>query len=273
MSLSKLATTSFPSIYDATLPPSAFELRHIILDPEAIEKFSNVFSEDATSMSHLRHISFVSQSIKRLEYELDCHHKEEQEFYEHVMKDDAFRKPVQHVTHDYRQRTRAKGFHPYHHRPLAPSPASISPKSSKSRPSSKSPPSSSSCATSQSTSDSTSYESGMSIIRAYLDQERQQNQHGSLENPIVVDVSDGEEPPTSTYRRRPSMSPRYHPRCEQCGQIGHEEPNCTTPRRVYIRCEFCAHLEEPQRLCTHYNMSPKRRKFLRRKLGLPENPD
>ena len=270
MSLSTLATTSFSSAHDATLPPSAFELRHIILDQEAVEMFEHVFSEDATSMSQLRHISFVSQTIKRLEYELDCHHEEEREFYEHVMKDEDFRNPLQLVARDYRRRTRAKGFHPYHHRPLKPPPPSASPKSSRSRPtrpSPESPPSSSSCTTDQ----STSYESGMSIVRAYLEQERQQNQPRSSGNPIVVDVPEENEPPI--YRRRPSMSPRYRPTCEQCGQFGHEKPNCTTPARIYIPCEFCVHLEQSQRLCTHYDMSPKRRRFLRQKMGLPENPD
>jgi hypothetical protein len=232
MSLSTLATTSFSSAHDSTLPPSAFELRHIILDSEAVEKFEHVFSEDATSMSQLRHISFVSQNIKRLEYDLDCHHKEEREFYDHIMKDEAFRNPLQLVTHDYRRRTRAKGFHPYHHRPLTPPPPSVSPKSSRNRPPPESPPSSSSCTTDQ----STSYESGMSIVRAYMEQERQQSQPGSSGNPIVVDVSEQEE------------------------------------QLTVASCEFCAHLEQSQRLCTHYDMSPKRRQFLRRKMGLSRKP-
>jgi hypothetical protein len=234
MSLSTLATTSFSSVHDATLPPSAFELRHIILDDEAVEKFNHVFSEDATSMSQLRHISFISQNIKQLEYDLDRHHKEEQEFYDHIMKDEAFRKPLQLVAHDYRRRTRAKGFHPYHHRPLTPPPLSVSSRSRPS-PSTDSPPSSSPYTTDQ----STSYESGMSIVRAYLEEERQRDQPGSSENPIVVDVSE-EEPPT------------YRPRCKFC----HD-----------------AHPGQSQRQCTHHFMSPKRRRFLRQKMGLPENTD
>lgn len=245
MSLSTLATTSFSSVHDSTLPPSAFELRHVILDPDTAEKIDHVFSEDATSLTKLRHISFVSQNIKRLAYDLDYHHEEEREFYEHVMKDKAFQNALQPIVHDYRQRTRAKGFHPYHHRPLSPPPPSVSPKSSN-HPSPESPPSSSSCTTDE----STSYESGMSIIRAYLEEERQKNQPGSSGNPIVVDASEKEEPTTVNYHRRPSMTPRYRP-----------------------QCEFCGHLKQSQKHCTHYYMSPKRRRLLRQKMGLPENPD
>lgn len=240
MSLSTLATTSFSSDHDATLPPSAFELRHIILDDEAVEKFNNVFSDDATSMIQLRHISFVSQNIERLQHELDRHHKEEQEFYNHIMKHEAFRNPLQLVTHDYRRRTRAKGFHPYHHRPLSPPPSSTS---SRSHPSTDSPPSSSPYTTDQ----STSYESGMSIIRAYMEGERQRNQRGSPENPIVVDASESDS--------------------------DSEEPSSQSSKSPQYRCRFCAHLGRSPRLCTHHLMSSKRRQLLRRKMGLPENPD
>jgi hypothetical protein len=208
MSLSTLATTSFSSVHDATLPPSAFELRHVILDSEAVENINNVLIEDAMSMAQLRHIYFMSRNIKRLEQELDYHYEEEREFYEHVMKDEKFRNALQPVVHEYRRRTRAKGFHPYHNRPLTHPSLSASSTSSKGH----SPPSSSS---SHSDSQSTSYESGMSIVRAYLEQERQQNQPGTSGNPIVVEATNDDDKLSSTSSQSSFDFPKLLPRCRR----------------------------------------------------------
>ena len=104
----------------------------------------------------------------------------------------------------------------------------------------------------------------MSIVRAFLDEERQkeaavqvqayieveqqtkqqiqlekerqqvlrnmQAMPGSSLNPIVVEKDDKDDfPPPAPYQRRMSTIPTYRPTCEKCGQLGHEEPTCTTP--------------------------------------------
>jgi hypothetical protein len=281
MSLFDLATTSFSSAHDADLPPSAFELRHVLLDHQSVDTINETI-DDTTSIAQLRHVSYIAQNIIRLQWELERHQTEERDLYDHIMKHDEFRYALQPVVHDYRRRTRAKGFHPYHNRPLSPTPPPSSsssgslkdqPPSPKSQKSARSPPSS--------TASSTSYSSGMSLIDAYLEQERQQQLPGSsTRNPIVIEVSDKEEKPTTpprqpssaAYHIRPSMAPTYQPVCEKCQGFGHEKPDCKTPRQL-LHCEFCAWLKQSQRLCTHSHMSNKKRRRLRKQCGLPEDSD
>ena len=121
----------------------------------------------------------------------------------------------------------------------------------------------------------------MSIVRAFLDEEQQkevviqahievekerqqvlQNMRampGSSSNPIVIEKDDEKDvPPLVPYQRRMSTIPTYRPTCEKCGQLGHEEFACMTPLRMYVKCEYCAWLKESQRLCMHFDMSPKR---------------
>ena len=280
MSLSTLATTSFSSAHDADLPPSASELRNVLLDYDSVDMINHVFDNNALSLALLRHANYTAHNITRLQAELDRHEEEERNIYEHIMHDDQFRHALQPVIHGFRRRSRAKGFHPYNNRPLSPTPPPLSPPS-KSR---RTDPSSSSTSDS-----STSYDSGMSIVNAYLKQEQQQQQPGSSpQYPIVIDISDEEERPVCSSPRPSSKSPKQashehcqddvrprlmQPTCEQCGQYGHEKPNCDTPARIYLRCEFCFSQGQSQRLCMHYNMSKKRRRYLRQQMGLPENSD
>ena len=200
------------------------------------------------------------------------------------------------IVHRYRQRTHAKGFHPYTNQPLSTTstPPTTSPKSQKSESSSQSSRSSkkSKSITSPAPS-SNSYESGMSIVRAFLDEERQkeatirayvkveqqqtsrnmQAMPGSLLNPIEMEKDDKDNfPPLVPYKRRMSTILTYRPTCEKCGQLGHEEPTCTTPLRKYVKCEYCAWLKQSQRLCMHFDMSPKRLRYLRLRMCMPENP-
>ena len=143
---------------------------------------------------------------------------------------------------------------------------------------------------------SNSYESRMSIVRAFLDKERQkeaviqahievekeqqqvlqnmQAMPGSSSNPIVIEKDDKEDfPPLIPYQCQMSTIPTYRPTCEKCGQLGYEEPTCTMPLRMYVKCEYCAWLKGSQHLCMHFDMSPKRLRYLRRRLRMPENPD
>ena len=97
---------------------------------------------------------------------------------------------------------------------------------------------------------------------------------GTSLNPIEIEEGDGDDfPPPAPYKRRMSTIPTYRPTCEKCGQLGHEEPTCTTPLRMYVKCEYCAWLKQSQRLCMHFNMPPKRLRYLRLCMRMPENPD
>ena len=292
MSLSTLATTSFSSAHDADLPPSAFELRHVLLDHQSVETVNEVFGDDATSLSQLRHVSYIAQNIIRLQWELERHESEEQDLYKHIMKNEEFRNTLQPVVHDFRRRTRTKGFHPYTNQRLSHTPPPLSSSSGSSKDQPPSPKSQKSDHSSSSASNSsTSYSSGMSLINAYLEQERLRQLPGSSPKfPITIEIPDEEEEPVNAslppsqpspetaYNqrmrlRRPSMVPTYRPTCERCGLVGHEKPDCQTPNRHFLRCEFCTWLKQPQRLCKHHYMSDYAQQRLRRRMRLPENPD
>ena len=92
------------------------------------------------------------------------------------MANDDLQDAFQPIVHQYRQRMRAKGFHPYTNRPLSTTttPPTTPPKSQKSESSSRSSRSSKkSKPTTSPTPSSNSYESGMSIVRAFLHEEQQ----------------------------------------------------------------------------------------------------
>ena len=119
MSLNDLAKSSFSSVYDESLPPSALELRHILLDHKAVDQFNSTFPHDSTYVPPFQHLEYIAQNITRTEWELDQHQEEERLTYERVMANDDLRDAFQPIVHRYRQRTRAKGFHPYTHQPLS----------------------------------------------------------------------------------------------------------------------------------------------------------
>jgi hypothetical protein len=285
MSLSTLATTNFSSRHDATLPPSAFELRHIMTDYPAVGAISHSFRNDPLALERLHHMAYIAQNIERLQAELDRHHIEEEEFYNRMMENEEFRKKLQPIVHRYRRSSREKGFHPYNNRPLAPTPPprrhrnnrptattppppSTSPKSQKSEQSSPS-------SNVYRTADSTSYETGMSLIEAYLLEEREreaQKLPGTSQNPILVEETDDDEPipPESNWRPSP---PTFQSICEKCGAYGHEEDACDTPPHRFMVCKYCVKMMQNQRLCTHFYRSKKSLKRLRLRLQMPDSSD
>ena len=297
MSLHDLATTSFPASHDESLPPSTLELRNVLLDHEADDQLNRTFPHGSIYLPQLQHLGYIAQNITRIEWELDRHQEEERRIYGQVMTNDTLQNTLQPIVHRYRQRTRAKGFHPYTNQPLSTTstPPTTSPKSQKSELSSQSSRSSKKSKSIASPApSSSSYESGMSIVRAFLDEERQreatiqtnikveqqqtlrnmQALPGSSLHPIEIEKDDKDDfPPLIPYKRRMSTIPTYRPTCEKCGQLGHEEPTCTTPLRKYVKCEYCAWLKQSQRLCMHFDMSPKRLRYLRLRMRMPENPD
>ena len=113
MSLYDLAKSSFSSAYDESLPPSALELRHILLDHEAVDQLNRTFPHDSTYVPQFQYLGYIAQNITRTEWELDRHQEEERLIYEQVMTNDNLQDAFQPIVHQYRQRMHAKGFHPY----------------------------------------------------------------------------------------------------------------------------------------------------------------
>jgi hypothetical protein len=99
-------------------------------------------------------------------------------------------------------------------------------------------------------------------LRQQTIQQMRQQMPGSSRNPLVIETTDEEFPSSFVYRRRTSTVPTYRPTCERCGQLGHEEPTCETPRRMFVKCELCAWEKSPQRLCMHFSMSKKKLRYL-----------
>jgi hypothetical protein len=83
-----------PASHDANHLPSAFEVRHILLDHTSVNQM-NQSPFDGVAVASIRHLSFAAQNIKRIKYELDRHHQEEQELFEHLMKYEEFRETLQ----------------------------------------------------------------------------------------------------------------------------------------------------------------------------------
>ena len=128
--------------------------------------------------------------------------------YEQVMANDDLRDAFQPIVHQYRQWMCAKGFHPYTNRPLSTTstPPTTPPKSQKSESSSRSSWSSKkSKPTTSPTPSSNSYESRMSIIRAFLDEERQQFKPTSKLN----------NKQSNNFKLRKNDNKRYET-CKQC---------------------------------------------------------
>ena len=113
MSLYDLTTTSFPVSHDESLPPSALELRNILLDHEAVNQLNHTFPHDSTYVPQFQHLGYIAQNIKHTECELDRHQEEERLIYEQVMANNDLRDAFQPIVHQYRRQMHAKGFHPY----------------------------------------------------------------------------------------------------------------------------------------------------------------
>ena len=138
MSLYDLATTSFSISHDESLPPSALELRNILLDHKAFDQLNHTFPHDSTYVLQFQHLGYIAQNIKHTEWELDRHQEEERLIYKQVMANDNLRDAFQPIVHQYRRRMRAKWFYPYTNRPLSTTstPPTTPPKSQKSESSS-----------------------------------------------------------------------------------------------------------------------------------------
>ena len=93
-----------PTPVPNTVPTNftASELSRLILDNSSVDLI-NQTKPDVAYAAHLRHVSYVALTTKRLEQELDRHYQENQELFEHLWKDEVFQKMMSPVIRNYRQ--------------------------------------------------------------------------------------------------------------------------------------------------------------------------
>jgi hypothetical protein len=221
-------------------PLFASELSELLRDDPMVNLINQTYNDDAVSAAFMRHYSFITMNIRRMRELLDEQLRERQEVFEHMMKDADLQEKLQPIVTSYRQRCHDSRPVPYTKKPMF--------QQRLQTPFRPTNPSSSSSLPSEPTND---------------------NQPGSLRNPIVIEVSEAEEVMVKPYERSESMRPRFRPTCEQCGQIGHNKDDCQTSPRLFLRCDYCHWLKQSQRLCTHYMKMKRGLWQLRRKMGLP----
>jgi len=149
-------------------------------------------------------------NIRRIRELLDEQLQEQQEVFEHMMKDADLQEKLQPIVTTYLQRCRDSRPVPYAKKPTF--------QQRPQTPFRPTNPSSSSSLPSELTND---------------------NQFGSSKNPIVIEVSEAEEVVVKPYERSEYMCPRFRPTCEQCGQIGHNQGDCRTSPRLFLQCDYC----------------------------------
>jgi len=231
---STASNDSLPSTTSSGFSLSPHEMSLIVLDNPSVDLLNETFGGDCTASAHLRHYMFVSQSIRRLESELDRHHAEQRTLFDHILENENFRRDLHPIITTYRRQSRAKGFHPYTQLPLTPPPRSprlpSSPKSSPASPTRK--PRSRKAYSSSDSFPMTKEEND--IITTYL------ANHGTPLDPIVIEESDKE----------------LLPACQRCKQQGHDASNCDTHMKTFLFCEVCKWKRTPQCDCPHIDMSP-----------------
>ena len=80
---------------------------------------------------------------------------------------------------------------------------------------------------------------------------------GTSQNPIDVDDDfNNGTLANRPYVRSESNRPRIKPKCERCGQHGHEKEDCGTPICSLRWCPHCQWKGKAQELCDHVDMSP-----------------
>ena len=115
--MSRSSSSSVSSSALSFVLPDSYELSNLILEDPMVELINQTFSDDTTAAAHFRHYSFVSQSLKRLQTDINRHYEEREELFEHMMNNDDLRNKLQPIVRAHRQRIRAN--HPYHRRSVS----------------------------------------------------------------------------------------------------------------------------------------------------------
>jgi hypothetical protein len=76
---------SYTRTSDARVAPSPFELTNFILDDRVVEEINHHIKHNEMGAAQLKHYSYISKNIKRLEHKLDQHKDEQKEIFERIM--------------------------------------------------------------------------------------------------------------------------------------------------------------------------------------------
>ena len=116
------STTSNTSSTASSSIISPHEFSCLITEPKMTHSLAKAFASRPTSTAILCYYFFLSQSIDRLEQELEQHQHEQNTLFDHLFKSRRFRMKVQPIIQQYQQLT--SHYHPYGHTPSPPSMAS-----------------------------------------------------------------------------------------------------------------------------------------------------
>lgn len=225
---------SLASDPSAFIYPSSSELSDIVLNHDMVDLLNEQIesTQDITMAAQLRHYSFLSESIERLNRELTRHANEQIGLFEHMMDSEGFRGQIRPIVLAYRQQQRQglrQQARNLRRRPAAPySSTTTSSRSSKS--------------------------SGSSKRSGSIPSSTGSDPSGSLQNPINVDEF-LDNMIDNLFKRTLS--------CDRCGNPGHTRIACNQPIRSFLICETCKWKGTAQKDCDHYDISPVMAKKLR----------
>lgn len=205
-----------------------------------VEILNALYDNDYTSSALLRHYGWVTNTITRLEEEIERHREELHENHEYMMGNPRFQATIQPVVMTFRRKTRKTRPLPYQRPPTDPSTSSTRRRSPPfpivNDPLKRSPtpfPIVEQISRPPSPRLSSSTESLLSYYTA-----PEESLGTRKDNPINVDeIEDG----TLTI-------------CSRCYSIGHLREDCDTPMRSFDHCEICAWTK--QEICDHVDVSP-----------------
>jgi hypothetical protein len=253
-------------------------------EPDLVERCAHDFADDLTSTALIRHLHFVSQTIRRLENEIDKQKEEFAEVIEYAVENQVFRQKINRIVRSFRRRYSQ----PWTHRVST----SSSPSLQSNRTSSGPLPSTANPPTSEEEAESPtddpprtvrilspiSRESSLSSYCTAIDNpptdennipddDKNNAPAGSSLNPIDVDALD-DSPNLSTNEGNAVASPSEPPRdtphpgvgmlirrrtlpnmivCPNCTRSGHTFAQC-----IYdgpLACEYCQRLDHVRWNC------------------------
>ena len=96
------STFSTDDEYSApSLLPSPNEMSHMINDPVSLDRIDRKFKKRPISSAVIHNYYFVTDTITRLEQELERHNQERQTLHDYLMNDTTFRSRIHPIVADY----------------------------------------------------------------------------------------------------------------------------------------------------------------------------
>lgn len=225
-----------------------------------LDLLCQLFDNDAVAFALVRQYHFISETIQRLERELERHHKEQYSVYDYMMNNPSFCTRLQPVVLAHRLRTQRSRPHPYKRTSSPPKPSDDRPPSS-----------------------------NASILSYYPTA----TPLGTQSNPILInddEILDGRDSPLPSVNKplynpfTQPPSPRIRPEealvdllppssnfgsqnntiridddedlCSRCGKGGHQREDCDALLRSFEKCGICQWKKRDVKDCDHYDVTP-----------------